>query len=86
MDDPTLRRENDAGNETRLSGPPIPSGGPILYSVVSPQLSVISSEISIQTVIAAMVVLDGENARIAIFGIVQKILHAAIRSSLALRL
>ena len=29
MDDPTLRCENDAGNETRLSGLPVPSGGPI---------------------------------------------------------
>jgi hypothetical protein len=27
MDDPTRRCENDTGNETRLSGPPIPSGG-----------------------------------------------------------
>jgi hypothetical protein len=32
MDDPTRRCENDAGNETRLSGPPIPSGGPFLLS------------------------------------------------------
>jgi len=28
MDDPTRRCENDTGNETRLSGLPIPSGGP----------------------------------------------------------
>jgi hypothetical protein len=39
MDDPTLRCENDAGNETRLSGLPIPSGGPIFlrckFSVLS---------------------------------------------------
>ena len=28
MDDPTRRCENDTGNETRLPGPPIPSGGP----------------------------------------------------------
>jgi hypothetical protein len=33
MDDPTRRCENDAGNETRLSGPPIPSGGPFFLSV-----------------------------------------------------
>jgi hypothetical protein len=33
MDDPTRRCENDTGNETRLSGPPIPSGGPFLLSV-----------------------------------------------------
>ena len=44
MDDPTLRCENDAGNETRLSGLPIPSGGPIFSlscqsSVFSPQFS-----------------------------------------------
>jgi len=25
--------ENDTGNETRLSGPPIPSGGPFLSSI-----------------------------------------------------
>ncbi len=36
MDDPTLRRENDAGNETRLSGLPIPSGGPIFLSCFPP--------------------------------------------------
>jgi len=29
MDDPTLRCENDAGNEMRLSGLPVPSGSPI---------------------------------------------------------
>jgi hypothetical protein len=33
MDDPTRRCENDAGNETRLSGLPIPSGGPFLFSL-----------------------------------------------------
>ena len=31
MDNPTRRCENDAGNETRLSGPPIPSGGPFFF-------------------------------------------------------
>jgi hypothetical protein len=30
MDDPTRRCENDTGNETRLSGRQIPSGGPFL--------------------------------------------------------
>jgi len=29
MDDPTRRCENDTGNETHSTGPPIPSGGPI---------------------------------------------------------
>ena len=33
MDDPTRRCENDTGNETRLSGPPIPSGGPFFFSI-----------------------------------------------------
>ena len=33
MDDPTRRCENDTGNETRLSGPPIPSGGPFFLSL-----------------------------------------------------
>jgi hypothetical protein len=33
MDDPTSRCENDTGNETRLSGPPIPSGGPFYLSL-----------------------------------------------------
>lgn len=33
MDDPTRRCENDTGNETRLSGPPIPSGGPFSFSI-----------------------------------------------------
>ncbi len=32
MDDPTLRCENDAGNEMHLSGLPIPSGGPIFLA------------------------------------------------------
>ena len=32
MDDPTRRCENDTGNETHSSGPPIPSGGPIFFS------------------------------------------------------
>ena len=31
MDDPTRRCENDTGNETRLLGPPIPSGGPSFF-------------------------------------------------------
>ena len=31
MDDPTRRCENDAGNETRLSGPQIPSWGPFYF-------------------------------------------------------
>jgi hypothetical protein len=31
LDDPTRRCENDTGNETRLSGLPIPSGGPELF-------------------------------------------------------
>ena len=31
MDDPTLRCENDAGNETRLRGFPFPSGDPYLF-------------------------------------------------------
>lgn len=31
MDDPTLRCENDTGNETRLSGLSIPSDSPILF-------------------------------------------------------
>jgi hypothetical protein len=34
MDDPTRRCENDTGNETRLSGPPIPSGGPFSFNGV----------------------------------------------------
>jgi len=33
MDDPTLRCENDAGNEMHLSGLPIPSGGPIFLAL-----------------------------------------------------
>ncbi len=33
MDDPTRRCENDTGNETRLSGPSFPSGGPFFLSV-----------------------------------------------------
>jgi len=33
MDDPTLRCENDAGNEMHLSGLPIPSGGPIFFGI-----------------------------------------------------
>jgi hypothetical protein len=33
MDDPTRRCENDTGNETRLSGPPIPSGGPFFCAI-----------------------------------------------------
>jgi hypothetical protein len=33
MDDPTRRCENDAGNETRLLGPSIPSGGPFFLSI-----------------------------------------------------
>jgi hypothetical protein len=33
MDDPTRRCENDTGNETRLSGLPIPSGGPFDFSL-----------------------------------------------------
>jgi hypothetical protein len=33
MDDPTRRCENDTGNETRLMGPPIPSGGPFFLSL-----------------------------------------------------
>jgi len=32
MDDPTLRCENDAGNEMHHSGLPIPSGGPIFMN------------------------------------------------------
>jgi hypothetical protein len=35
MDDPTRRCENDTGNETRLSGPPIPSGGPFFFLSLS---------------------------------------------------
>jgi hypothetical protein len=31
MDDPTRRCENDTGIETRLQGPPIPSGGPAFF-------------------------------------------------------
>ena len=31
MDDPTLRCENDTGNETRLPGLPNPSGGPKFF-------------------------------------------------------
>jgi hypothetical protein len=31
MDDPTRRCENDTGNETRLPGLPIPSGGPTFF-------------------------------------------------------
>jgi hypothetical protein len=38
MDDPTRRCENDTGNETRLSGPPIPSGGPFYFLSLSPYL------------------------------------------------
>ena len=40
MDDPTLRCENDTGNEMHLSGLPIPSGGPIfcLYFYARPRL------------------------------------------------
>jgi hypothetical protein len=53
MDDPTRRCENDAGNETRLLGPPIPSGGPFSYPSVStsasaPSASYISTSIYIQ--------------------------------------
>jgi hypothetical protein len=33
MDDPTRQCENDTGNETRLSGLPIPSGSPFFLSV-----------------------------------------------------
>ena len=38
MDDPTRRCENDTGNETRLSGLPIPSGSPA-FLVASPYTS-----------------------------------------------
>jgi len=31
MDDPTLRCENDAGNETRFRGFPFPSGDPYFF-------------------------------------------------------
>lgn len=39
MDDPTLRCENDAGNETRLRGFPFPSGDPYFFSAVCSALS-----------------------------------------------
>ena len=39
MDDPTLRCENDAGNETRLLGAPDPKRGPHFFVRLTPLLS-----------------------------------------------